>query len=125
MKSFTGSTEVVKVLQDLHCKKPTFSKLQHQFFSRDQRKSESIDEYSHPLIDILLKILDEAPCTLDKELTMQSRLAEGVHDRDLKHKLKRLNVERPALKFHELRDCARTWIDDSVASSSQSHEECS
>lgn len=82
--SKSKATEVVEALSVLHCRQPTLTQLQQQFYSMEQRKDESIGEYAHNLIEILLKILDKAPDSLDKDYAMKSRFAEGICDSSLR-----------------------------------------
>ena len=107
--------EVAEVLLSLHYRKPTLVQLQQKFYGRTQERHETVDDYADALMESLLKIIEvKAEAIADKDdLVLKERFAEGIFDAGLKREMKRLNTERPTMKFFELRDSARSWEEDS------------
>ena len=69
-------------------------------------------DYTYVLMDILLELRDKVPSGLkDMDTLLKQRVAKGVTDVTLKRELHRLNQERPTMKFHELREHAKDWLD--------------
>ena len=69
-------------------------------------------DYTYVLMDILLELRDKVPSGVkDMDNLLKQRVAEGVTDVTLKRELHRLNEERPSMKFHELREHAKDWLD--------------
>ena len=80
--------------------------LQQRYYSRQQGGDEILDDFAHALMDLAMKIADLSQNVIPhKDASVKSRFAEGDYDMELKRELKRLNTERPTLKFHELRVC--------------------
>ena len=69
-------------------------------------------DYTYVLMDILLELRDKVPTGLkDMDTLLKQWVAEGVTDVTLKRELHRMNEERPSMKFHELREHAKDWLD--------------
>ena len=106
----TTSSEVFKILKDVYGLKDTWERLEKKFYSRDQEDGETLQDYSHALMEILLdmeKMNTTSSVNTDRKL--KDRFADGVNDVSLSRELDRLNRERPRLKFFELRDEAKNW----------------
>lgn len=112
--SKANTVEIIAVLKTLHCREPTYMQLQNQFHTRCQKRDETIDDYSQALIELFLKLRKLQPAIAkERDMILKEKLADGVADSQLRRELKRLNTERSTLKFVELRECARRWMDDS------------
>ena len=97
--------------------KDTLTALQQKFFSRVQTDETEV-QYSYALMDIVLKLQKKEPQMYkDPDVMLKERFAEGVSDPNLRRELKRLNTERPAYKFWELRDRAVEWLKDKTPES--------
>ena len=104
---------MIEVLQDFHCRQPTLTQLQQKLFRHSQSKDEDVDEYAHVLTELLVQTMDVSSDVIqDKNSTLKAQFAEGMYDSTLRRELKRLNTERQSLKFHELRENARKWMDN-------------
>ena len=106
------SAEMLEVLKAVYGSHDTWIQLQQQFYSRDQKPGEDLMDYTYVLMDILLELRDKVPSGVkDMDNLLKQRVAEGVTDVTLKRELHRLNEERPSMKFHELREHAKDWLD--------------
>lgn len=95
-----------------------------KLYNRNQHREESVDEYAEALITYILDLIKVQPAMLaERESALKERFAGGVEDSLLRRELKRLNTERPTLKFAELRECARCWVDDTKQQRSTRSEE--
>ena len=78
--------------------------MQQNFYSRQQKVSESVDEYAHALIELILKMEKLNPSLLKKaDVLLKERFAEGIFDVSLRREMKRLNKERPDIEFYQIR----------------------
>ena len=69
-------------------------------------------DYTYVFMDILLGLRDKVSRGVkDMDNLLKQRVAEGVTDVALKRELNRLNEERPTMKFYELREHAKDWLD--------------
>ena len=101
------SAEMLEVLKAVYGSHDTWIQLQQQFYSRDQKPGEDLMDYTHGH-----PIGTEVPSGVKgMDNLLKQRVAERVTDVTLKRKLHRLNEERPTMKFHELREHAKDWLD--------------
>lgn len=107
------SKEVFKVLAEVFSDRDTTVQLQQKFFSRDQKKDETLVNYSCELMEMMINLKSKAPkIFIDTDSILKERFAEGVKDVQLRRELRRLNTEQPTLMFWELRDRAASWIEE-------------
>lgn len=110
-RSKATSAELFQILKKVYGEKDTWTHMQQQFFSRQQKVGESVDEYAHVLIEMILKMEKINPSLLHNvDKLLRERFAEGIHEVSLRREMKRLNKERGDLEFHELRDEANDWM---------------
>ena len=108
----TTAKQILDALRNVYGSHDTWMQLQHQFHSRDQKSSEDLMEYTHVLMELLLELRDKIPGGIgNMDEWLKLRVAEGVTDVALKRELKRLNEERPTLKFHQFREHAVDWLE--------------
>ena len=87
--------------------KDTGNDLGKMFYSHNQETREYIQDYSISLMEILMNMDKLRSSDRRSESKIKDIFADGVHDVALRRQLNRLNMERPTLKFFELRDEAR------------------
>ena len=46
---------VIDILEKLHCRALAFLQLQQKFFTTNQRRDESVDDYANTLMELMLK----------------------------------------------------------------------
>ena len=108
--------EVLECAFGVHEDKST---LLQKFFNRNQQ-DESTDDYAFALMNLMMKLRRKDPKMFaDADKFMKEKYADGVADLQLKLELKRLNEDRPALKFHELRERAKKWSETTRSVSSE------
>ena len=107
-----SSQEVFKVLQEIYGSKKTFLQLQQEFFT-SQQGDNTIETFAHLLMEQFLQLQKKDIAVYkDTDAILKERFAEGLREVSLKREMRRLNREQPSLKFHELRDLAKTWQKD-------------
>lgn len=119
LRTFSGkhsADEVLDLIVSIFGIKDSKIQIQQKFFSRSQETNESLEDYSHALMTILIEMQTIVP-DLVKEFDsmLKERMAEGVKELSLRRELKRLNIERPNLEFHEFRELAYKWISESTS----------
>lgn len=108
------STEFLDLLKNIYSIKQTIFELQQEFYGREQLANESLHDYSHVLMKLMVLMKKKAPeMYLETDKILKQRFAEGVQDVSLRRELKRLNKEALSLKFFQLRDEALSWIKES------------
>ena len=104
---------VFQVLDSVFGTKQSTTQLLQKFYGRNQLSNQSTEDYAYILIDIMTNLRSKEPKKYqDCEAMMKEKFADGVNNQQLKRELKRLNFDRPELKFWELRDRAIKWMDD-------------
>jgi len=106
----TSSAEVLDILKKVYGEKDTWTQMQLNLYSRQQRVGESLDDYSQSLIQMILKMEKLNPSLIrEADVMPKEQSAEGVLDVSLRRELKCLNKERPNMEF---RNEADDWIKD-------------
>ena len=114
------SSEVLGILKKIYGEKDSWTRMQQNFYSRQQKVGESVDEYAHALIELILKMEKLNPSLLKKaDVLLKERFAEGILDVSLRREMKRLNKERPDIEFYQIRDEANDWTKDESAQAMQ------
>ena len=114
------SSEVLGILKKIYGEKDSWTRMQQNFYSRQQKVGESVDEYAHALIELILKMDKLNPSLLKKaDVLLKERFAEGILDVSLRREMKRLNKERPDIEFYQIRDEANDWTKDESAQAMQ------
>ena len=104
-RSKATAKEVFNVLRDIYGSKDSWTQLQQQFYNRQQGPAESLIEFSFELMALIMKVEKKHPTlVLYPDKLLKERFAEGVRDVSLKREMRRLNKERPDMKFFEIRD---------------------
>lgn len=112
-----SSGEVIGLLEQIYGVKETLIELQQQFFSRNQEETESLDEYSHVLMEQLLVLKAKEPRNFhNQDEILKQKFAAGVLDISLRRHLKNLNADQSDLKFFQLRNRADEWLKDETKS---------
>ena len=104
--------DIFGILTEIYGIQESFLELQQEFYSRNQKPEETIDEYSHALMRKLVAVEKRDPSIVkDADKILQQRFAEGVNDMGLKRELKRL-IREQDLPFHKLRELANRWMEE-------------
>ena len=116
-RSKATAKEVFNVLRDIYGSKDSWTQLQQQFsplfYNRQQGSAESVNEFSFELMALIMKMEKKHPTlVLYPDKLLKERFAEGVRDVSLKREMRRLNKERPDMKFFEICDEANEWCKD-------------
>jgi hypothetical protein len=111
--------QLFQLLTQIYGVKKTLLELNQEFYAREQQFGESLLNYSHELMNILVLLQKKSPNKLETDHMMKQRFAEGVQDLSLRRELRRLNRESNKLIFFELRDLAIVWQKDSKQETSK------
>ena len=114
----TTVDDIYSVLNSVFGVRESVTQLLQVFFGRNQTTSENTEDYAYALMEIMTKLrCKDKKRFADSDEMMKEKFADGLTDVSLRRELKRLNMERPDLKFYELRDRARRWLDEDVSAS--------
>lgn len=118
-----ASSEVLGIIREVYGSKDTGMQLQEKYFSRNQERDETLQDYSYALMEIMMEIQEQTSLFPDTDASLKERFAEGVKDKSLRRELRRLNLENAKLKFWELRDRALKWMEDDASTSKAKTQE--
>lgn len=121
-----ASGDVLQILTDVFGDRDRATKLLKTFYSRDQEKGESLEDYSYVLIELMTKMSRIGVKQMyNPEYLLKERFASGVIDVSLRRELQRLNEDQKGLPFHQLREKAIRWIEeDAEVNISKKATEC-
>ena len=89
----------------------SLSKLQANFYARNQSPNESILDYSHALIALARKIQDHPDCLSRPDNGfLKQKLCNRVINNNLSRELSRLLTEKPTMSFIDFRNAAIDWL---------------
>lgn len=110
--SKASSAVVLQILLDAYTSQDTLGLLQQKLFSMKQME-ETAEEFCTSLMEVMCELRRKGwKNHMDPEPIIKERFAEGVKDPNLRRELTRLNMERPTLKFFELRARAVRWVSE-------------
>ena len=109
----TQAKDVIQMLIDVFGDRDRAPKLLQNFYSREQQKEESLEDYSYALIELLTKMDRlEIKQAYNPDVLLKGRFASGVLDIGLRREMQRLNEEHPSMKFHQFREKALRWTEE-------------
>ena len=115
--SKAAAQEIIDVITEVFKDKDSVTQLQQKFFSRNQERGESIKDYAYKLMDLFGAIYTKHPNLYsDRDTLLKQKFADGIEDYNLRQEMRRLNAERPELRFWELRDKAIKWFEEELGS---------
>lgn len=115
------STEIFAVLRELYCSSSPYVILQQQFFDRKQKEGESLQEFSHALMDLMDKVRKANPNAVsDYQVVLRDQFCENVQDHTLRRELKRLVRQNLSLTLLDLRKEAMRWVEEGQPQRSRS-----
>ena len=104
---------ITDVLTELYSCSTSYVSLQHQFFDRRQKDSESLQEFSLALLSIMDKITkSNSDAVPNSDQVLRDQFAEGVRDHMLRRELKRLVRQTPEVSLLDLRKEAIRWVEE-------------
>ncbi|XP_056017063.1 uncharacterized protein LOC130053687 [Ostrea edulis] len=86
---------------------------EHKFYQRDQKDSETLENYSRVLLQMMERInrrVDKKMQILDINIT--ERFIDGIKDRTVGQELRKIVVEKGPIPFQEFRLGMLKWVDD-------------
>lgn len=111
--------EVLRAISQVFGVPDSMSRLQEQFFKRNQSETEGILEYSLALMRLLDKIEKrDSSTTSQHDKFLKGKFTEGVREESLRRELRGINIEKPDLAFWELRDRAIKWLGEDTSKTS-------
>eukprot|EP00918_Siedleckia_nematoides_P051223 GHVU01112075.1.p1 GENE.GHVU01112075.1~~GHVU01112075.1.p1 ORF type:complete len:308 (+),score=55.49 GHVU01112075.1:243-1166(+) len=124
--SSTKAGDLLQILIDVFSDRDRATKLLQTFYSRDQQKEESLEDYSYVLIELMTKMNRlGVKQVYNPDFLLKERFASGVLDVNLRRELQRLSEEQQGLQFHQLREKAIRWTEEDPPISSPKNAECS
>lgn len=107
--------EIFKVLREMYSPAQSYVILQQSFFDRKQREGESLEEFSHALLDLMDRVQKaNAHVVSNSETVLRDQFCENVNDYALRRELKRLVRDRPACTLLEVRKEAIRWVEEGL-----------
>ena len=105
--------KILCIIKDVFASSETLGALQQQFFQRDQKQGESLQNYSLSLMKLLDKIVskdEKAVSNFDEML--KERFIEGICDSSLRREIRRFSFEKKSMSFGEFRQIILQWTED-------------
>ncbi|MCG8048333.1 MAG: zinc finger domain-containing protein [Candidatus Thiodiazotropha taylori] len=116
--------KILEVLQQLFQDADTIAQIQQQFFQREQRKNESLQQYSLVLLKLVDRMLQKNRTVIgDKELMLKERFIDGVLDHQLRREMRRFSIEHPEISFQDFRKEIFRWTESHKTETSIHSEE--
>lgn len=118
---------ILKIIKDAFASTETLGALQQQFYQRDQKHGESLQNYSLALMKLLDKIVakDENAVT-DFDEMLKERFVEGIRDSSLRREIRRFSFEKKSMSFGEFRQkvlqCSEDFKSEPLSKSYSVHE---
>lgn len=105
--------KILEIIKSVFASTETLGALQQQFYQRDQKHGESLQNYSLALMKLLDKIVakDENAVT-DFDEMLKERFVEGIRDSSLRREIRRFSFEKKAMSFGEFRQKVLQWSED-------------
>ncbi|CAC5426611.1 unnamed protein product [Mytilus coruscus] len=96
---------VLGILREVFGEKSTISELLSDFYQCRQKEGQSLQEYSHDLMNKLSKVCKRDPKAVqDRDKAIRSQFAENVREPWLKRDLKKRLRDHPDLAFNDIRE---------------------
>lgn len=112
--------KVFGILKELYGSSRSYISLQEKFFSRKQRETESLQDFSHALLALMERIKQHAPGGMPNSITLlRDQFVEHVFDNGLRRELKRFVRLNPGSTILEVRKEAIRWVDEGMCSPEQ------
>lgn len=104
---------VLKILKDVFGERSTLSELLSDFYQCRQKEKQSLQDYSHDLMNKLDKIHKKDPKAIkDRDVAIRNQFAENVRGPWLRRDLKKRIRDHPDLTFTDIREEATLLIQD-------------
>lgn len=101
--------QILDVLRYMYGTRDSSNELLRRFITRIQNSDETIEEYSHGLVEIM-EVLGKTGDT--REAMLKEQFMENVTDLHLRHELRKHHKQQPNMTFIELRRIAIGWARD-------------
>lgn len=112
--------KIIEILQQLFQDADTIAQIQQQFFQRDQKKGESLQQYSLVLMKLVDRMLLKKRDVIgDKEVMLKERFIDGVIDYQLRREMRRFSLDHPGVSFPAFRQEVLRWAEDHKSVSSE------
>ncbi|EDO29428.1 predicted protein [Nematostella vectensis] len=96
--------QLFAVLRETFGEKLTATQLLQRFYGRRQRERESIQDFSHSLMDKIQKCHPGTIANPDRDRTLRDTFVENLRDQQLRRDLKRMIRESPDRRFQAVRE---------------------
>ena len=104
--------KILEILQQLFQDADTIAQIQQQFFQREQRKNETLQQYSLVLLKLVDRMLQKSKTVIgDKELMLKEKFIDGVLDYQLRREMRRFSLEHPGIPFQDFRKEIFRWTE--------------
>ncbi|XP_062593160.1 uncharacterized protein LOC134254638 [Saccostrea cucullata] len=107
------SDKILDIIKDVFASTETLGALQQQFYQRDQKHGESLQNYSLALMKLLDKIVaKDYKAVSDFDEMLKERFVEGIRDSSLRREIRRFSFEQKSMPFGEFRQTVLRWSED-------------
>ena len=101
--------KIFDVLRFCYGVKDSSNELLRRFVTRVQRHDESIEDFSHGLVEVMEMLKKHGD---ERETMLKEQFMENVSDLHLRHELRKQNIQKQDMTFIELRKIAVCWSRD-------------
>lgn len=102
--------KILDILQDLYGCSKSYVSLQEDFFSRKQQEGETLQEFSHALMNLMDRVVTNAPNGLpNSSVLLRDQFVEHVYDCALRRELKQYVRRQPTATLLDVRSEAIRW----------------
>ena len=115
--------KILTILQDLFQDADSIAQIQQQFYQRDQKPGESLQQYSLVLLKLVDRMMKKGVGVIgNRELMLKERFIDGVTDKQLRREMRRFSIEHAASNFQDFRTVVFKWVQDQKADVAEVHQ---
>lgn len=109
----TSVEQIFEILKSVFQDADTVAHIQQLFYQRDQKKDESLQDYSLQLLKLVDRLIKKGSGVIgDKNLMLKERFIDGVSDFQLRREMRRFSRDHPDCSFHAFRQEILRWTED-------------
>ncbi|KAK0155123.1 hypothetical protein N1851_002542 [Merluccius polli] len=115
-------TEMILVLKEVYGCSKSYVYWQQRFFDRKQKEAESLFEFSHALMDLMVKVKQSKLDSIaNADMVLRDQFCENVRDPMLRRELKKLVRANVSSSLLDVRREATRWVEEGQTSRDRTH----
>ncbi|KAK0150653.1 hypothetical protein N1851_008246 [Merluccius polli] len=115
-------TEMISVLKEVYGCSKSYVYWQQRFFDRKQKEAESLFEFSHALMDLMVKVKQSKLDSIaNADMVLRDQFCENVRDPMLRRELKKLVRANVSSSLLDVRREATRWVEEGQTSRDRTH----